>query len=102
MLKNNIFKLLLVAFFTLSITACGDEKSDNLEDQLEERSEELDERSDDLEDASDDLEDATDEMEDAMEEFEEALEELDDPAQREKIRERVNKMIDDLNAQQVE
>jgi len=101
MLKSNIFKFLLIAFFTFSVTSCGDEQSDKLEDQLEERSDELEDRSDDLEDAADDLEDATDEMEDAIEEFEDALEELDDPEQRERIRERVNKMIDDMNARQM-
>ena len=101
MLKSNILKLLLVAFLSLSITSCGDEKSDNLEDQLEERSEELDDRSDDLDDASDDIEDATDEIEDAMDELEDALEEIDDPAMREEIRTRINKMIDDMNSREM-
>jgi DNA repair ATPase RecN len=100
-MKKNILNLLLICVLSLAVTSCGDEKSDNLEDNLEDRSDMLEERSDDLEDASDDIEDATDDIEDAMESLEDALDELDDPAQREQIRQRINKMIDDMNMQQV-
>jgi DNA repair ATPase RecN len=100
-MKKNILNLLLICVLSLAVTSCGDEKSDNLEDNLENRSDMLEERSDDLEDASDDVEDATDDIEDAMESLRDALEELDDPGQREQIRQRINQMIDELNMQQV-
>ncbi|MGB5982633.1 MAG: hypothetical protein WBG46_10870 [Nonlabens sp.] len=90
-MKRKIFTLTAVAIMAISLNSCKEEDSklENLEDQLEQRS-------DDLEDASDDIGDAADDIEDAIENLKDALEEIENVEEREEVRKRVNKIIDDM------
>lgn len=86
----------LIAALALSFTACND-KAETLEERIENRADILDERSDDLAEAAEEIESATENLEDAIEDFQDALEEVDNKADRELLRVRINKMIDDIN-----
>jgi peptidoglycan hydrolase CwlO-like protein len=89
-MKKTFLSLAIAILITTGFTSCKDEtKLDNLEDKLENRS-------DDLEDASDDIGDAADDLEEAIDNLKDALEEIDNPADREIVRERVNKIIDEM------
>lgn len=89
-MKKSLLILTIAVLISTGFTSCKDEtKLDNLEDKLENRS-------DDLEDASDDIGDAADEVEEALLSLRDALEEMENPADREIVRKRVNKIIDDM------
>jgi|GEM_PF-6246441 len=90
-MKKTILNVALAVLVSASLFSCKeDTKLDTLEDKLESRS-------DDLEDASDDIGDAADDIEDALESFQDALQEVDNPEDRAAIRQRVNKIFDDMD-----
>lgn len=90
-MKRRIFTLTAIAIMAVSLNSCKEEDSklEKLEDQMEQRS-------DDLEDASDDIGEAADDIDGAIENLKEALEEIDNVEEREEVRKRVNKIIDDM------
>ncbi|MDO1501018.1 hypothetical protein Q2T40_12830 [Winogradskyella maritima] len=93
------FKKTLFFVVTLSLMAfysCNETAGEKLEEDIENKSDRLDDRADNLEDAADYVEDGFDDIEDAIENFREALENVDNPEDRKAIRERINKIMDDL------
>jgi peptidoglycan hydrolase CwlO-like protein len=92
-MKKTILNLAFAVIVSASLFACKEEtKLGTLEDNLENRS-------DDLEDASDEVADAADDIEDALGNFQDALREVENAEDRAALRQRVNKIFDDMDVE---
>lgn len=95
--KNLILVLFIISAFATS--SCNESRSEKLEDQIEDKSEQYEERSEDLDEAAEEVEEGVDDIEEAIDHFQEALEEIDNPDDRKAIRERIIKIMDDIEVQ---
>ncbi|AZQ44456.1 hypothetical protein [Nonlabens ponticola] len=91
-MKRTLLNLSLFSMMVIGVISCGDDKT-----KLEKLEEELEQRSDDLEDAADDIGNAAEDIEDALKSFEDALQEVENAEDRAAIRERVNKIFDEMD-----
>ncbi|WGD34996.1 hypothetical protein [Olleya sp. YS] len=91
-------KLLLipiVAALALNMS-CKESASEKLVDEMEEHQEKMETHADNIEDATEYVEEGFENLEAAVEYFKKALEEVEDPKERKIIRERIIKIMDDI------
>lgn len=92
-------KKLIYTFILLLLTltySCKESTAEKLEEDMEEHYEKVEDHADNIEDAAEYVEDGVEDIEEAIENFKEALEEIEDPNERKIVRERILKIIDEI------
>ena len=100
MKKLGLFTIAIV--FALNISCNEKSKVEKLEDEMETHVEDVEQHAENIREASEYVEEGFDDLEEAIENFREALENIEDEKERQVVRERIIKIMDDIDLKKSE